>query len=373
MNDIEEKGHMSERLWYYMQGNQQNGPVPESHLKGLLSAGTLPRDTMVWSDNLAGWMDAAQVQGLLPGGAERQWHYMAANNAQMGPVPEGELKQLLSSGRIGGQTLVWTPGMTGWAPVASLPDLAPATAPTAPAAAVTAAAQPAAAVQPTTAAQPAVGGGASGPITPSEVVLLHASQFAPEGTMLKGGSWTALTDGAKVGYTDLTVALLSAALLANEQAGVVRLRMQPKKAMLGLKTVNVVMVDWLQDGPAWPDGTLEWMAVEGMRSQKPREAADVFTGLLLMDSTYPHILATNIVLANLASRDVILSEEKKKLLIGTTVNYKVTEQTRAVMAACPPGPVQQLLTQCQQGRPDIWQGLVEAGKAAINNRKEYSD
>ncbi|MDF2629943.1 MAG: hypothetical protein K0R39_3774, partial [Symbiobacteriaceae bacterium] len=65
--------------------------------------------------------------------------------------------------------------------------------------------------------------------------------------------------------------------------------------------------------------------------------------------------------------------EKKKLLIGTTVNYKVSAQTQAAMAVCPPGPVQQLLSQCQQGRPDLYQGLVEAAKAAINNRKEYND
>ncbi|MDF2630796.1 MAG: hypothetical protein K0R39_4627, partial [Symbiobacteriaceae bacterium] len=272
---------MSERLWYYMQGNQQVGPVPESQLKGLLQSGGLSRETPVWSDHQPGWLSAAQVQALWAPAGERQWHYMAADNAQMGPIPEAELQQLLSSGRVSSQTLVWTPGMANWAPAASLPDLAPT------------------AVQPAAAAQPAAVGAES--ITPSEVVLLHANQFAPEGTMLKGGSWTSLTTGAKVGYMELTAALLSAALLANEQAGVVRLRMQPKKAMFGLKTANVVMVDWVQDGPEWPAGTLEWMVVEGMRGQEPREAANLFTGLLLTDSTYPHILAVNIVLANLAS------------------------------------------------------------------------
>lgn len=275
---------------------------------------------------------------------ERQWHYLHGTD-QMGPVPESELSRLAASGYVTPETWVWTAGMEAWAPFAT----------------VSAHIGPAAAAQ------------ATGLLTPSEVVLLYADQFAPEGTLLKGGNWTSLTTGAKVGYTDLTAALLSAALLANEQAGLLRLRMQAKKAMMGLKTVNTVVVDFLQDAVVWPEGTFEWMAVEGMRGQQPREAADLFTGLLLMNSTYPHTLAANIASVGLEKRGLLTTEEKKKLMIISVMNFKTTDETRRAMEASPPGPVRQLLDQCRQTRPDIYQGLADAAKAAIGNRREYDN
>ncbi|HWI64715.1 MAG TPA: DUF4339 domain-containing protein [Symbiobacteriaceae bacterium] len=343
---------MSERQWYYIVAGNQTGPVPESQLQELLQSGRLPRETMVWSDSLPAWTPASQVSALGAAAAEAQWHYVQGN-AQAGPISETELKQLLAAGRITPQTMVWTAGMAGWAPAATVPQLA------------TVPAQAAAAVQ----TAPATGAGV---LTPSEVVLLHADQFVGEGTLLKGGNWTSLTTGAKVGYMELTQTLLTAALLANEQAGAVRLRMQPKKAMLGLKSTNVALVEYVQDA-VWPEGTLEWIAVEGMRGQKPREAEDLFTGMLLMDSTYPHTLAGNIACVGLEKRGLLSTEEKKKLLIVSVMNFKVTDETRAAMAACPPPAVRQLLDQCRQSRPDLFQALADAAKAALGNRREYSN
>lgn len=344
---------MSERQWFFIDGGNQTGPVSETQIKTLLQSGRLPRDTMVWSDNLPAWTPASQVPALSSATGETQWHYVQGN-AQAGPVSEAELKQLLAVGQITPQTMVWSAGMAGWSPAAAVPALAGA-----------APAQAAAAVQ----TEPAAGTGA---LTPSEVVLLHADQFVGEGTMLKGGNWTSLTTGAKVGYLELTQTLLTAALLANEQAGAVRLQMQPKKAMLGLKSKNVAMVEYVQDAQ-WPEGTLEWICVEGMRGQKPREAEDLFTGMLLMDSTYPHTLAGNIAQVGLEKRGLLSTEEKKKLMIISVMNFKVTDQTRAAMAACPPPSVRQLLDQCRQSRPDIFQALAEAAKTALGNRREYND
>ncbi|HWI53446.1 MAG TPA: DUF4339 domain-containing protein [Symbiobacteriaceae bacterium] len=347
---------MGERQWYYIQAGNQTGPVSEAELKGLLQSGKLARETIVWSDALSGWTPAVQVELLGMSAGEPQWHYLQGS-AQTGPVAQSELKQLITAGRVPAQAMVWTQGMESWAPAGTVAALS------APAGQAAAAAQPA---QTPLAA-------AGGLLTPSEVVLLFADQFAGEGSLLKGGNWTTLTTGAKVGYTDLTAALLSAALLANEQAGAIRLRMAPKKAMFGLKTVNAIYVEYVQDPPEWPEGSLEWIAVEGMRGMQPREAADLFTGMLLMDSSYPHTLAANIASVGLEKRALLSTEEKKKLLIISTMNFRVTDQTRQAMEACPSGPVRQLLDQCRQTRPDIYQGLVEAAAKAIGNRKEYSD
>lgn len=44
------------------------------------------------------------------------WYY-ALNNQQLGPVDEEYIKNLVNSGAINGQTLVWTNGMAAWLPL----------------------------------------------------------------------------------------------------------------------------------------------------------------------------------------------------------------------------------------------------------------
>jgi uncharacterized RDD family membrane protein YckC len=52
------------------------------------------------------------------------WYY-AENNAQAGPVSDDQLRELATSGRIKGTTLVWKAGMDAWTPLAqAVPGLA---------------------------------------------------------------------------------------------------------------------------------------------------------------------------------------------------------------------------------------------------------
>jgi uncharacterized membrane protein len=53
--------------------------------------------------------------------AMSEWYY-AADNEQKGPVSEAELKGLLASSRIPGDTLVWKDGMENWTPAGQLPE-----------------------------------------------------------------------------------------------------------------------------------------------------------------------------------------------------------------------------------------------------------
>lgn len=55
---------MEEQMWYYAIGGQQQGPVPFSTLEGLLRAGRIDRDTLVWTSGMAGWTRAAEVPDL---------------------------------------------------------------------------------------------------------------------------------------------------------------------------------------------------------------------------------------------------------------------------------------------------------------------
>ncbi len=54
---------MGERIWYYMEGGSQQGPVTrEELLEGL--ARRLPPGTLVWRDGMTGWLPAEQVPEL---------------------------------------------------------------------------------------------------------------------------------------------------------------------------------------------------------------------------------------------------------------------------------------------------------------------
>ncbi len=49
------------------------------------------------------------------------WFY-GKDNAQHGPVLDSEIRDLLSSGQITPQTIVWREGMPDWIPLANVPD-----------------------------------------------------------------------------------------------------------------------------------------------------------------------------------------------------------------------------------------------------------
>src|SRR5439155_6651037 len=54
---------MDEQQWYYVQDNQQRGPLPLAMLRQLLS-GELPRETLVWRAGLPNWQPAGAFPEL---------------------------------------------------------------------------------------------------------------------------------------------------------------------------------------------------------------------------------------------------------------------------------------------------------------------
>lgn len=123
-----------EKHWYYAVGGQERkGPVPESELKQLLGTGQLSTSTLVWSEGLAQWTPAQDVAGLLaspppmpPPMTEKEWFYSADGQERQGPIAESELKRLLAAGQLPSATLVWSEGLAGWVPAASIAVLHPA-------------------------------------------------------------------------------------------------------------------------------------------------------------------------------------------------------------------------------------------------------
>jgi len=50
--------------WYYADNNEQRGPVLESDLKGLLASNKISGETLVWKEGMANWTAASQVAAL---------------------------------------------------------------------------------------------------------------------------------------------------------------------------------------------------------------------------------------------------------------------------------------------------------------------
>ena len=52
------------KLWFYIQGSAQEGPVPKSELIDLLKSGRLDQDTLVWTHYMQDWTRASEVEEL---------------------------------------------------------------------------------------------------------------------------------------------------------------------------------------------------------------------------------------------------------------------------------------------------------------------
>lgn len=66
------------KLWFYIQGSAQEGPVPKSELIDLLKSGRLDPDTLVWTHYMQDWTRASEVEEL-----------QKADGAGAPPAPQG--------------------------------------------------------------------------------------------------------------------------------------------------------------------------------------------------------------------------------------------------------------------------------------------
>jgi len=55
--------------WFYASEGKQQGPYPEGQFRDLVAQGIVRPDTLVWSEGMAGWQKAAEIPGLIGGGA----------------------------------------------------------------------------------------------------------------------------------------------------------------------------------------------------------------------------------------------------------------------------------------------------------------
>ncbi|MFL6810363.1 MAG: DUF4339 domain-containing protein [Bradyrhizobium canariense] len=55
--------------WFYASEGKQQGPYQEGQFRDLVAQGVVRPDTLVWSEGMAGWQKAAEIPGLIGGGA----------------------------------------------------------------------------------------------------------------------------------------------------------------------------------------------------------------------------------------------------------------------------------------------------------------
>lgn len=54
------------KQWYYFDGGQQRGPIPEDQFVLLFQDGSLPGTTLVWTEGLKEWAQAKNIDNLVP-------------------------------------------------------------------------------------------------------------------------------------------------------------------------------------------------------------------------------------------------------------------------------------------------------------------
>jgi len=215
---------------------------------------------------------------------------------------------------------------------------------------------------------------ANAALTPSEVVCLNGSQFAPKGGF--GDRYQLLGEDLEVSKKQLGVQIYAAAFASNMESGSVRLDVREKRTMLGMRTVRQVFVEAGQPAVSWPPQTLE--AAIGPLAQQLRtnrashEVKAVVSAFLREDATDPWSKAIDLIREGLAHRGLLERWEEKKLKIFTVVKFSLAPETAALAAAQVDG-TRTWLAGFQQSHPDLWTLLTADIAVGINSRTTRAD
>jgi hypothetical protein len=207
-------------------------------------------------------------------------------------------------------------------------------------------------------------------LTPSERVLIFGDRFSTPAGML-GYSEVVLSSGNKVDADRLAQNVFAAALLANEQAGAIRLEPRQGKAMFGLMKTEKLHAVPGHKQVGWPQGSLEAVIAASVQSQPKVE--DLVGAILGHKSSSPAQSLCAKTKAALAARGVLHAEEKKTLKLFASTTYSLPDGVRAAAEQTGFGHVEQMLRSCEQQRPQLWAELIRGIKAGITGMTETND
>jgi hypothetical protein len=208
-------------------------------------------------------------------------------------------------------------------------------------------------------------------LAPSEVVLLHADEFAPPAGALDA-KMDYLHEEGKAQAKGLGRALFTAAFLGMEQAGALRLESRPKKTLFGLRTVPALFAERAGAPAAWPEGSLEARIVQTLQGGAGEVGAIVYR-LLGDDSTAHYNLAPDLAQAGLGGRGVLEVEKTQHMKILSAQRFRLPDAARGLLVEFPTGGVRQALDATEQGRPELWKALRDAIDSGVARRRQAND
>jgi hypothetical protein len=206
--------------------------------------------------------------------------------------------------------------------------------------------------------------------SPSELVILFGDQFVPEASMLSSKE-EILTSGVRVNSRTLMERAMHAALWTLQRAGVVRLELRQGKALFGLlKTQKLHLVPGTASA-SHPEGSLESHLVEAAGMENELDA--VLAAFIGQDSHDPPARALGLMKRGLSSRDLLEVEEKKTMMVFTTVGYVLPASTRELASRHSVQPIKQLLAEVEQREPELFKAVDKAIDSARVKMTEVRD
>ena len=190
-------------------------------------------------------------------------------------------------------------------------------------------------------------------ITPSEVVAIHGSQFAPE---TLAGNIRLLNGDAEVSARELLLAELKAAILAHEQAGTIRLEISdtPKRRLYLVP---------MQARFAWPNPSMEARLEFPVRE----EASAVVRRWLAQPSHVGWARgAEKVHVALVLRRAAVVSQT------GMKRRYTLADRNTEAAATQNLPAVRNLLQRCESERSEVWHLLTVAIEGAVEVSAERS-
>lgn len=112
--------------WYYGRNSQNKGPVSQERLEDLVASGRIMPTDLAWYEGLAEWtpiQDLPELSAAVAQASAEVWYYGQGEN-QQGPISVLKLRSLISSRHVGADWLAWKDGMAEWLPIAEIPGLA---------------------------------------------------------------------------------------------------------------------------------------------------------------------------------------------------------------------------------------------------------
>lgn len=209
-------------------------------------------------------------------------------------------------------------------------------------------------------------------LTPSELSYLFGTHFAGKGNAPNPAPH--LPDHKEVDIKKLATDLLAVALLADEQAGALRLKVQQAKALFGLRKVNKVFAIAGDTPPSFPQGSWETRLYAQVANSKERTSElSHLVFAVVPESASPFGEVIGLLLSGMNGRGLLDVTKSTKLKVFHSERFQLKESTAALAAQQPLEVVKGLLAVSQQNRPELHKLLLDGIQQGVSRSEKTDD